>query len=183
MKKLSMGKNKVYNGYMDQLKQAGFTLVELLVVIMIIIILATVGLVVYQDLAAEARDATRVNDMAEIVSAVQLATHDAINPALALCSGTTAPCSGDTFPVTSSTRNTDGTGWILVNFDAINVVTFNQLPLDPLNNSTYHYVYQSDGTNWRVSVPLESARYKVKMSQDGGPNDNLYEVGVGIRRF
>lgn len=161
----------------------GFTLVELLVVIAIIIILAVVGLVVYRDLSAQARDATRVTDMAELVNAIRLATHDATDPALAFCSGTTPPCTGTTYPTNSNTYNTDGSGWVLVDFDEKNIATFNQLPVDPLNNATYYYTYTSDGEYWKITGALESIKYKEKMERDGGTNDLLYEVGIGVKNL
>lgn len=53
-------------------KETGFTIVELLVVIVVIAILATISAVVYSGAQARARDSIRKNDLAEIKKALFL---------------------------------------------------------------------------------------------------------------
>lgn len=53
------------------IKSNGFTLVELLVVIAVIIILSTIGLGVYKDVAGKARDAQRKSDIDAIAKAYE----------------------------------------------------------------------------------------------------------------
>ena len=52
-------------------KKAGFTIVELLIVIVIIAILATITIVAYNGIQQQARDAQRTRDIGEIVKAIQ----------------------------------------------------------------------------------------------------------------
>lgn len=53
-------------------KQKGFTIVELLIVIVVIAILATIGLVTYSGVQARARDSIRKSDLAAIKQALIL---------------------------------------------------------------------------------------------------------------
>jgi prepilin-type N-terminal cleavage/methylation domain-containing protein len=166
-----------------EITRKGFTLVELLVVIAIIAVLAGISFVVFRGISAQGRDGTRIEDLTSIVRAIQIAEQDNSDPAKVLCFNTTAPCSGDSHPVGGNTKNTDGTGWVLVNFDAKNIATFNNLPVDPLNDGTYHYIYKSDGLNFEVDAVLESMTYKSKMGDDGGNDANMYEAGFGTKKI
>lgn len=58
-------------------KQTGFTIVELLIVIVVIAILATISIVAYSGIQARARDSKRTNDIAQIKKA--LLAYDAIH--------------------------------------------------------------------------------------------------------
>lgn len=159
----------------------GFTLVELLVVIAIIAILAAVGITIYSGILSRARDADRLSDMSEIRSAIQIVMHDATDSASTLCAGIVAPCQGESDSADPNNRATDGTGWIKIDFDAKDIATFPQLPVDPVNNSIYNYQYESDGENWRVSCVLETSSNQNYMKNDGGTDPNRYEVGVGLK--
>lgn len=53
-------------------KQHGFTIVELLIVIVVIGILAAITIVAYNGLQARAKDAQRVNDVDTITKALEL---------------------------------------------------------------------------------------------------------------
>lgn len=53
-------------------KQTGFTIVELLIVIVVIAILATISVVAYSVVQGRARDSQRLNDMKTIVQALEM---------------------------------------------------------------------------------------------------------------
>jgi len=53
-------------------QQTGFTIVELLIVIVVIAILAAISIVAYNGIQKRARDTTRKSDLASIAKAVQL---------------------------------------------------------------------------------------------------------------
>lgn len=57
---------------MNKNKQTGFTIVELLIVIVVIGILAAITIVAYNGIQAKARDTRRRNDVAQIVQAIHL---------------------------------------------------------------------------------------------------------------
>lgn len=174
----------------------GFTLVELLVVIAIIAILAAVVVLIINplELTRRSRDAARLSDLANLQQAINVAAQEATNSGTAiLCVGglTSGACVGRSNDGASTVRASDGTGWVKVNLSTQKSVSVPTLPADPVNDSTYHYTYCSNGNAWEIDAKLESDQQKGKMANDGGPdaahNDitgtsptGLYESGSDL---
>lgn len=163
----------------------GFTLVELLVVIAIIAILAAVVVLIINplELTRRSRDAARFTDMASLQQAINVAAQEATNSGTdILCLGglTGGACTGSS---QSGTRVSDGTGWVKVNLSSQQSVSVPTLPVDPVNDTDYHYTYCSDGVSWEIDTVLESQQQINKMAQDGGDENDVpggtakYETG------
>lgn len=168
-------------------KKNGFTLVELLVVIAIIAVLAAVVVLIINplELTRRSRDAARLTDLSSLQNAINVAVQEATNSGAAiLCAdpGDPAPCGGTSNAAGTGTRNSGGTGWVKVNLGAQKSVSVPTLPADPINDSTYHYTYETNsaGDKWEINAVLESQQYLGKMATDGGNNDNVYEVGSDL---
>src|SRR5579884_56670 len=140
----------------------GFTIVELVVTIAIIALLAAILLVFLNPIEAlkRCRDSHRLEDFKSINQAITGAItggeQAGTQRAQILCQGTTAPCFSSSIAAGSNARNVDGTGWVKINFKSYSNVTLTTLPIDPNNNSQYHYYYCSDGTDWAIATKLES---------------------------
>lgn len=119
-------------------RRKGFTLIELMVTISIIAILSTVGYVTYSNAQSTARDARRRQDLRSMISALELYYQQNNNQ----------------FPIRStSIKSTDTTGaWKLSSFLTNDI---SQLPADPINDTTYYYLYNSDGTTYHLCAKLE----------------------------
>ena len=167
----------------------GFTLVELLVVIAIIAILAAVVVLIINplELTRRGRDAARLTDLANLQNAINVTVQEATGSGTAsiLCKPTGSyPCGGSAGQGQSNvgTRLADGTGWVKADLAAQTSVSVPTLPVDPVNNPTYHYTYCADNDSWEINTVLESEQQKGKMANDGG-NENAtdttgrYEVG------
>lgn len=118
---------------------AGFTLVEMLVVITIIGILSTIGLVAFTSAQQRGRDAQRKSDLKEISSALELFYSDygkypnSLNGQIQACdynslTGVGVTCSWGV----SEFRDTDGSGNTKTTY-------FKVLPKDPSSTRTYYY--------------------------------------------
>ncbi len=189
---------------MDSFKK-GFTLIELLVVIAILAVLATVIVVIINpaELLRQARDATRVSDMAALNSAVALYLSDVATPGLGgasnaacsvlACKMTSATMTSSspfsTTPACSSVTTTtpDGTGWVTVDFTKISSGSpLSRLPLDPANTGTYMYVYGCNGLGYKLATAMESTKYSnpntgvMRNTYDGGTRADFYEVGNSL---
>ncbi len=159
----------------------GFTLIEMMIVIAIIVIISTIGIVVYTGVTKQTRDSVRIADLTSLYQAITSVMQES-NPlnASILCVGSgTYPCFGTTYPTTSTTRNVDGTGWVHVNLVSPQNLMLKTLPVDPLNNSAYHYVYCANNDNFEINAVLE-ADTQQKMVNDGGDDANKYEVGTDL---
>lgn len=168
-----------------QKRHSGFTLVELLVVIAIVAILAAVVVLIINplELTRRGRDAARLSDLSNMQNAINVAVQEATNSGAAiLCNGATYPCTGKT---TTGTRLPDGTGWVQVNLGGQKSVSVPTLPVDPINDTTYHYTYCADNDAWEINAVLESDQQKPKMAADGGDQNAVdtsgrYEVGSNL---
>jgi prepilin-type N-terminal cleavage/methylation domain-containing protein len=116
-------------------KQTGFTIVELLIVIVVIGILAAITIVAYNGVQARARDSQRVSDLQSIQKALELykaqhGTYPPSNPT------TAAICASHTNGYSYSDA-TDGT-WL--NSLVTNKV-LSKAPVSPDNGCAHHYSY------------------------------------------
>ncbi len=163
----------------------GFTLVELLVVIAIVAILAAVVVLIINplELTRRGRDAARLSDLSNLQNAINVAVQEATN------SGSAILCMGGSYPCTSSsnsgTRLSNGTGWVKVNLGGQQSVSVPTLPVDPTNDTTFHYTYCADNDAWEIDSVLESEQQKVKMANDGGDQNatdtsGRFEVGSNL---
>ncbi len=78
---------------------------------------------------------------------------------------------------------TNGKGWIPINFNIASSVLITKLPLDPINSPPYYYTYacnEKEGT-FELNTKLESKFYKDTLNEDetdGGNATELFEVGT-----
>lgn len=157
----------------------GFTLVELLVVMAILALLASVGFGQYRTSQQKARDAQRKADLSNIARALEMYYND-----------------NSQYPI-STNCDSQETGKMVVNvncpqetilqwgqgFEAeINnntIVYMKRLPQDP--QSSYDYCYQSDGSYYRLFAILENAHdrdYNKFNSSGYACNGGTYNYGI-----
>ena len=165
----------------------GFTLVELLVVIAIIAILAAVVVLIINplELTRRGRDAARLSDLANLQNAINVAVQEATGAGAVavLCKASgTYPCNGSS---STGSRASDGSGWVKTDLSTQKSVSVPTLPVDPVNDTTYHYTYCANNDAWEIDTVLESDQQKGKMANDGGNENALdtsgrYEVGSNL---
>lgn len=109
---------------------SGFTIVELLIVIVVIAILAAISIVAYTNIQQRARDAQREQDIAQIVKALELYYIE---------EGEYPDSGGATVPNASWSNSSDPTSWqYLINQLSPYVST---LPVDPTNVGVDEFTY------------------------------------------
>ncbi len=148
----------------------GYSLISILIALAIFLFLIA-GLMLSispSEVRQRARDEKRLSDMAtldNIISEYKLDNDRYPDTVSTLRESTAIPSSnvGPLYDVTD--------GWIDGNFSAY----VNRLPLDPFNDSTYHYYYQHNGYTYELNARLEY--YAQYAEADGGNDPLLYELG------
>lgn len=137
-------------------KQPGFTIVELLIVIVVIGILAAITIVAYSGIQTRARDSFRSNDMGQIKKAIELYYVD-----------------NGFYP----TVGTDGVGYYLPTLAAALVPKYiAKIPDDPVGGASYYQYVR--GTAASVSYGIWM-RYEAKAQCHIGTNNTPFWWGVG----
>lgn len=112
---------------------SGFTIVEILIVIVVIAILAAISVVAYTGIQNRARDTIRSNDSTAIRKALDLYKADK-----------------GTYPLGGYYRSIDANWQTLSN--ALEPYMGGELPKDPINNGTHYYRYLAGvGTSYGCS--------------------------------
>lgn len=149
----------------------GFSLIELMVVVAIIAILASIGMVVYGNVQKSARLAKRMADLKGIETALELYRDEV-----------------GRYPIASSWRSECGSGGSILPDDVIPGLVpkyVRSFPSDPrmnktLNTSCYMYISNADGTGYKlIDSKIEELtpddylkqRGLVDPARDGGSDD------------
>ncbi len=132
-------------------RKKGFTLIEMLIVITIIALLASMILVGMGGARAKARDSRRIADLHNVQNALEL--YYAKNGSYPV--GTyNSSTNWDTFRTTLT-----GAG-----------IGVNQVPKDPLDNTTYYYRYGGTATDYVLGAQLEQGDVALNDDIDGTVN-------------
>lgn len=191
------------------MKEKGFTLLELLIVIAILAILASTAFVVLNpaEILRKSRDSQRLSDLASIRTAINFYISNTSTPVLGTSatvgcvdqstkytyshvSGVFSTVPYSTTPSASSSRAVDGSGWIPVVLSSlIGGSPLSSWPVDPtgsFNSSRYYaYLCNSSNSTFTVFANMESGTYKKDgpsdvESKDGGNLPHVYEVGTAF---
>lgn len=137
------------------LRGRGFTLIEVLIVVAIIAILASIVLLGLGPARRDSRDTRRIADMRD----VQTILESYYNLCQAYPGGGTYQNAASTCTNNSSAINGGGQpSWGLLSAAIKLAGLANSLPLDPVNNTTNYYQYEanSNGQNYTVAALLEN---------------------------
>jgi prepilin-type N-terminal cleavage/methylation domain-containing protein len=180
----------------------GFTLIELLVVIAIVAVLAVTVILVLNpaELLKQARDSNRLADLNTLNKSLSIVEAEVANASFGTSTilyvsipDSSATCANLGLPLlpagytygcapTSTLRNTNGTGWIPVNFNLVSSGSpLSALPVDPVNTTStglfYTYV---PGGSWELTALMESAKNATLAARDGGVDPAMLEVGSDV---
>lgn len=144
-----------------------FTLIELLIVIAIIGILATLIFVNVNLARKKARDAKRLADLKNLQTAVEMYNQDSSTGAFPITTGSTAT-SATWWGNCSSTGITQKSTWIV----GLAPTYISSLPSDPLSTNRC-YSYASNGTDYKIVATLEN---------DLKTTDAFYRSNQGTKR-
>lgn len=109
-------------------KQRGFTIVELLIVIVVIGVLASITIVAYNGIQKRGRDAQRATDISNILKSLE--AYKAINGVYPLATSTSGSGSYELSTETSGTF-----------MEYLVPAYFGKTPVDPINDGTRYYRY------------------------------------------
>ena len=180
-----------------------FTLIELLIVIAILALLMSIIIITINpaELLKQTRDSKRVSSLKSLNNALNIfqATRPTVSigtanivyisvpDSSATCANLGLPTlpSGYTYAcsTTANYRKTDGTGWIPVNFDSLDIGSpISSLPIDPTNTTStglfFSYVI---GSSWEFVGGMESSKYQTDAAQvDGGTSITSFEIGSAL---
>lgn len=157
---------------MQWAKQKGFTIVELLIVIVVIAILAAITIVAYNGIQASARDSGRISKVTAIAKAIELYyVNNNRYPPIQDAIGTESTCGSQTENWGHCDRNR-----ILADSLAP-YMTIDPTSLSNATQGNYYYHYTSQSAD-----NFQSYGLMVWLEGDGGASDggyyaNAYEVG------
>jgi prepilin-type N-terminal cleavage/methylation domain-containing protein len=180
-----------------------FTLIELLIVLALISILATVLILTINPggIFSKARDTKRINDLKNIEKIMDTLysteyTFNELNYASTNVIYISLPdnntnCSNwlsqsfhlfhqaGLIDCSATPTNIDGTGWIPIPFSNFPILNISQLPVDPINKPPYYYSFVVGGS-YEIYAQLEDPKHPASKN-DGDNYPHLYSAGTNKR--
>ncbi len=178
-----------------------FTLIELLIVIAILALLMSIVIISINpsEMLKKSRDTKRISSLKALNNALGIfqatkptttmgtanIVYVSIPDSSSTCANLSLPTlpSGYTYQCSTSAnyRKTDGTGWIPVNFDSLDIGSpISSLPIDPTNTtSTGLYFTYVTGGSWEMRAQLESEGQEQAIN-DGDAFPGIYSVGTTL---
>ncbi len=118
-------------------KQTGFTIVELLIVIVVIAILAAITIVAFNGIQARARDSERTAEAKLLQNAIEMYRVD-----------------NGTYPLHAS--GNDNSGYSISVIESLLVPKYiNSLPQEPNSTNYYQYVRGTSGNSFGIRMQYE----------------------------
>ncbi len=161
--------------YSKRANDAGFTIVELLIVIVVIAILAAISVVAYTGVQARARDSRRANDATSILKALE--AHRAVHGSYPVATPEVPGNYED---------STDADGTFM---EFLTPEFFGETPVDPINDSTHYYRYYVYPPSWLATQGCPSDRGSLMVFQaygfegTGGKPENDATLSCGTRSW
>lgn len=160
------------------MKHKGFTLIELIVVVGIIGILASLAVISLSRQQARSRDARRLGDMTNINTALQSYIAEKLDPPVS-----TAESSG--WDMSSYPTNNPGATGFISGLTTNGYMT--KVPVDPINNATANYWWESSlngftyGYYWQLPGSVYNGYYVYWLGSnlEVAGNPAIYTVDAG----
>lgn len=149
---------------------SGYTLTELLVVISIIGLLASVTLSALNDIRAQSRDAKRMADLREIKTAVErYYLENFIYPPEAWCDSSIGSASVSCPNMIAAGNVEEGWDTNSTFYTAlVGGGYINDLPLDPLNNEQHYYYYEPINSDYGPAPGNQHQGYWIRVRLENG---------------
>jgi prepilin-type N-terminal cleavage/methylation domain-containing protein len=150
----------------------GFTMIELIASIAVVLVLLSVLIANYDVLGnkKKARDVKRLSDLVQIERAV--AEYQMANKVYPDLTGVLRI--SNVLPAGNSRVENSTSGWIDENL----VDYLSKMPVDPINDQTYHYSYMHNSSGYEINARLESLTDQ--MQNDGGNDPTVFETGTNL---
>lgn len=165
-----------------QTKTTGFTIVELLIVIVVIAILAAITIVAFNGIQDRARDSQRVSDIKAITKALEMYYLD---------NDRYPAGSGSTTPFNTYWSTTADSGW--ANLRAALVPKYmSELPSDPAatsgidfrsNTSGWGYAYYANTASYCGAAVGKMYILVYRMAKDDGTDDYIGDCSTNVLQY
>ena len=152
---------------MKKLHNKGFTLVELIVVISILIILGTIAFISIANYSKNSRDSVRISDISRMKTSLELFQIEASR----------YPDPNNSWAVTYSWT----TAWSQWDFGQIafqSVDKLDKLPVDPLTEEMYDYSVTSTKKEYQLSWVMETDEYTSLNKAEVNANNEIWTLRV-----
>lgn len=148
-------------------KQIGFTIVELLIVIVVIAILATITISAYNGTQARARDNLRTTAVASIVDALEVYKQE----------NGQYPAATPNPGASSWETSNDVAGTFLSDLEGLGFSSTKSL--DPINNNTYRFYYYRYAAGTSGCPAARGAFYVLRLTYESASNKPTGKVMTG----
>jgi len=145
----------MYNFKMYMNRKQGFTLIELMIVMVIMGILVTIGVTAFTSSMIKGRDSTRKANLRAITNALELYYNDKNKYPVWDSLGSIPGC----YTIDLTATGTCGKDYPVFKDSIANGAMYMaKFPIDPVSSQKYYYVSNATGTQFQIYAHLENSQ-------------------------